>query len=315
MKAFILEEGGAPEALQLRQVPEPEPAADELLVRVKAISINPVDVKTRQGKALFAKLKEDGPVILGWDISGEVIRTGPAVTGFSVGQEVFGMVRFPGHGKAYAEYVAAPAGHFALKPSSINHKEAAAATLAALTAWQVLVHQAQVRPGERVLIHAAAGGVGHFAVQIARHLGASVSGTASTANHEFLRRLGAEELIDYRSAAFEEAAAPFDVILDAVGGDHLARSLKALKPGGRLVSILGMPEALSQQATAEGKKAWGYLVQSSGTDMAELSSLLQDGRLRAEVAASYPFADMAEAHRQVETGHTRGKVVVTLNGQ
>lgn len=202
MKAIILKEQGGIENLEISEIPEPQPGPKEVLVKVYAISVNPVDIKTRKGGALYGSLKQDGDVILGWDVSGEVTVVGAEVTKFMVGDAVFGMVNFPGHGKAYAEYVTVPEEHLALKPVNSSHAEAAAATLAALTAWQVLVHEANIQKGQHLLMHAAAGGVGHYAVQIARHFGATVSGTASAANAAYLKELGVENVIDYTSENF-----------------------------------------------------------------------------------------------------------------
>ncbi len=204
MKAIILKEAGGPENLEITEVPIPTANKGEVLVKVKAISINPVDIKTRKGLALYGKLQEDKPIILGWDIAGEVVEVGEGVTTLEIGDEVFGMINFPGHGKAYAEYVTAPAEQLAEKPEFISTQEAVAGTLAALTAWQVLIDEAKLQPGERVLIHAAAGGVGHFAVQIAKYLGAYVIGTASDPNYDFVKELGADEFVDYKQVRFED---------------------------------------------------------------------------------------------------------------
>jgi NADPH:quinone reductase-like Zn-dependent oxidoreductase len=202
MKAIILKDFGGVEQLELTELPTPVIGEGEVLVQIKAISINPVDVKTRAGKGAAGKLKGESPMILGWDIAGIV--TESRAEEFEAGDEVFGMVNFPGHGRAYAEYVAAPADQLALKPTTVNFESAAAATLAALTAWQAFSDHGRLRAGQRVLIHAAAGGVGHFAVQIARHIGAYVIGTASAENKEFVLGLGANECIDYKTERFEE---------------------------------------------------------------------------------------------------------------
>src|SRR3954468_15509963 len=228
MKAIILREAGGPENLVVTDIPVPSVKEGEVLVKVKAISINPVDIKTRKGLSFYNKLREDGPVILGWDIAGEVVEVGPGVTTLEEGDEVFGMVNFPGNGSAYAEYVTAPANHLAERAELVTAQEAVAGTLAALTAWQVLIDQANVQPGERVLIHAAAGGVGHYAVQIAKYLGAFVIGTASDANYDFVKELGADEFIDYTQGPFEDAINDIDVVFDTVGGANPLRSLKVL---------------------------------------------------------------------------------------
>ncbi|WP_217603693.1 NADP-dependent oxidoreductase [Chitinophaga sp. GbtcB8] len=311
MKAIIVAQPGGVENLIHTQTDTPVIGDNEVLVQVKAISINPVDVKSRQGKGMYGRLKAFSPLILGWDISGVV--TASSSPQFKAGDEVFGMVNFPGHGKAYAEYVAAPAAHLALKPASISHAEAAAATLAPLTVWQTLVQFGQVKAGQRVLIHAAAGGVGHYAVQIAKHLGAYVIGTSSAVNRDFVLSLGADEHIDYRSQQFEQVVSNIDFVLDAIGGDHIDRSLEVIKPGGTLVSIpSGLSEQVTEKAKSKGIRGAFILVQSSGEDMKALADLLAQGQLRSHVSQTFAFADMDKAHLQVESGRTVGKVVVEI---
>ncbi len=313
MKAVILTEAGAPENLVLQQIEKPQPKADEVLIAVKAISINPVDTKTRKGGALYVSLKDDSPVVLGWDVAGDVASVGAEVTVFKEGDKVFGMINFPGHGKAYAEYATAPAAHLAHLPDSNNYEEAAATTLTALTAWQVLVHQASLQPGQRVLIHAAAGGVGHFAVQIARHLGAEVIGTASAANADFLKSIGVSQTIDYTSEDFWQVVKDIDVVLDTMGGDTALKSVDVLKKGGALISIVGgAKETVVSLAKDKGIIAKNYLVHSSGEDMKSLAALLQSGEIKPTVSHRYSLEQIADAHRQIETGKTRGKVVVNV---
>ncbi|MHC2993265.1 oxidoreductase [Pontibacter sp. HJ8] len=314
MKAYLLEKPGAPENLQLGKIEKPALQKNEVLVKVRAISINPVDAKTREGKSLYNTLKETPPVILGWDISGEVVAVGEAVSFFQPGDEVFGMVNFPGHGRAYAEYVAAPEAHLAHKPANVPHHEAAAATLAALTAWQVLVHEAKIQPGQHVLIHAAAGGVGHFAVQIAKYFKATVIGTASSENHDFLRNMGADEQIDYHDFNVEDVVMDMDIVLDSLGEENTRRSLKTLKDGGKIISILGgAKEEVQALAKKRNIEAKNYLVHSSGEDQAKIADLLGQGLLQSHVSHVYDFSEMAKAHEQVETHKTRGKVVVTVS--
>lgn len=313
MQAIVLNEPGGPEQLEYTNLPVPVPGADEVLIKVKAISLNPVDVKTRAGKGLYGRFRSFNPLILGWDISGEVTQTGSAVTQFSVGDAVFGMVNFPGHGQAYAAYVTAPAAHLAIKPANISHEEAAGATLAALTAYQALVHHAQVQPGQKLLVHAAAGGVGHYAVQMAKHLGLTVVGTSSAANRDFVLQLGADTHIDYHASAFEALVNDADLVLETIGGEQTFRSLKTLKTGGSLIHIpSGLPEGAEEAATAAGVKAYFFLVQSSGEDMREIARLLEQGVIKSHIAKTYPFQEMAQAHAHVDTGRTVGKVVVTL---
>ena len=312
MRTILLNQPGDVENLILSEIPTPEIAANEVLVKVKAISINPVDIKSRKGLGVYGKIKENPQVILGWDISGVVVKIGSDVVRFKVGDELFGMVNFPGHGKAYAEFVAAPSEHLAIKPKELSHGEAAAGTLAALTAWQVLVDQAKVKAGETVLIHAAAGGVGHFAVQISKNLGAKVIGTSSSTHAEFLKEIGLDQHLDYTQVKFEEALKDVDVVLDPIGGDNLVKSLAVLKKGGRLVSIVGMSDEIKQLAEQQGKTAFAYLVHSNGKDMEALAELYKKGAVKPFVSHKFSFNEINKAHKQVETGRTRGKVVVEL---
>jgi NADPH:quinone reductase-like Zn-dependent oxidoreductase len=314
MKAIILKEAGGTENLVSTEIPIPSPKKGEILVKVRAISINPVDIKTRKGAGLYNSLKNDQPVILGWDVSGDVIELGEDVTSVEEEEEVFGMINFPGHGKAYAEYIVAPANHFADKPDQITHAEAAASTLAALTAWQVLTQQLKVQASEKLVIHAAAGGVGHFAVQIAKYLGAYVIGTGSDANYDFVKELGADDYVDYKNEKFEEVIKDADAVFDTVGGDNPVRSLDVLKKGGRLVAIAGgVTDEVKKEAETKGVKAWAYLVQSNGDDMEQLAELLEAGTIKPYISKTYSLDQIGEAHKQIETGRTRGKIVIDLN--
>jgi NADPH:quinone reductase-like Zn-dependent oxidoreductase len=310
MKAIIIQSPGDVEHLEYVELESPAIGPDQVLVRVKAISINPVDVKTRAGKGVYGRIKDQSPLIIGWDISGVVTETRSGA--FKVGDEVFGMVNFPGHGKAYAEFVAAPASQLALKPANISHEEAAAATLTALTAWQAMVKNAKVQPGAKVLIHAAAGGVGHHAVQIAKHLGAHVTGTSSAANKDFVLSLGADAHIDYHHYDWHNHPEEFDFVLDAVGGDTIDKSLEVTKKGGTVISIpTGLNEAVTGKAKAKGVNGYFMLVQSDGADMQQIASLLESGIVRSHISKTFSFDQMAEAHLQLESGRTVGKVVVT----
>ena len=300
--------------MKLAELEIPQPDFNEVLVKVNAFSINPVDIKTRSGKALYGQLKDEEPLILGWDISGEAVSVGKEVAGIEVGDQVFGMVNFPGHGKAYSEYVAVPYHHLAKKPANITHEEAAASTLAALTAWQVLTDQLQVKAGERVLIHAGAGGVGHYAIQLAKHFGAYVITTASAANASFVRELGADEHIDYTRTRFEEVLTGVDVVFDTVGGDISMRSLKVLKDAGRVLAIAGgITEEVKRLAEERNIRALTYLVHSDGNDMQSLAELLESGVVKAHVSRVFSHSDIAEAHRQIESGKTKGKLVVKFD--
>lgn len=313
MKAVILKAAGGAENLKIQEIKKPSIQKTEVLVKTKALGINPVDIKSRNGKAQYGQISKEPPIILGWDLSGEVVAVGEEVTKFKIGDEVFGMINFPGHGKAYAEYVAAPEAHLALKPAGISHQEAAAATLAALTAWQVLVHQAGIQAGQHVLIHAAGGGVGHFAVQIAKHLGAHVTGTASGSKSGFLQKLGIDRHIDYTQEDFEASGREFDMVLDPIGGETTRKSLNVLRDGGTLISIVGsVKEELQEQAKERNIEVSNYLVHSSGSDMEELAKLLESGTLEAEISHIFNFNLIADAHQQIESGKTKGKVVIHM---
>ena len=314
MKAIILNEAGGAGNLQTATVAVPAIQDHEVLVQVKAISINPVDVKARANEATLTWLMEqERPAILGWDISGIVTEVGAAVTGFNPGDAVFGMVNFPGKGHGYAEYVAADAAHLTHKPGNISHEEAAAATLAALTAWQVLA-AAKLNKGQSVLIHAAAGGVGHYAVPIAKYLGAYVIGTSSAGNKDFVLSLGADEHIDYATTAFETVVKDADFVFDTMAGDTLNRSIDAVKPGGTVITIPSgnIPQTDKDKAAAKGVNLFFLIVQSNGDDMKTLADLLEKGILKSHVSQTFAFENMKAAHEAVETGKTKGKIVVTL---
>jgi len=313
MKAVILKGFGGVENLETKEIEVPSIADNEVLVKVRSFSINPVDIKTRLGRGQAQRLKEYNPIILGWDVSGTVIETGKLVTSFRKGDEVFGMINFPGHGRAYAEYAAAPESHLALKPSGVTHEDAAAASLAALTAWQILKEKVRIAPGNRVLIHAAAGGVGHYAVQMAKHLGAYVTGTASSANRDFVLGLGASQHIDYNEQPFENIASNMDFVLDSMGGEYIDRSLNVLKPGGIIISIpSGASESVKEKAAARGLTGDTFRVQSDGRNMKEIADMLDKGIVKSHVSRIFGFDDIRAAHLQIESGKTRGKIVISL---
>ena len=314
MKALVIKGHGGLEVFEFQDIPIPTPKANEVLVKVKAVSINPVDVKTRKGKGIAGRLKSENPVVLGWDISGEVTEVGGEAGKFKVGDKVFGMVNFPGHGKAYAEFVAAPEDQLTKKPANISHEEAAAATLAALTAWQAIVDNARVQSGQKVLIHAASGGVGHYAVQIAKHLGAYVTGTSSGKNKSFVLGMGADEHIDYTIENFEDIKENQDFVLDAIGGDNIDKSLQVIRPGGTLISIpSGLNEHVTEKAKANNINGYFILVESNGNDMDKIAGLLEDGTLKSHIHKVFDFDEMELAHSQIESGRTVGKVIVTIS--
>ncbi|MES5817544.1 NADP-dependent oxidoreductase [Streptomyces sp. RG80] len=310
MRAISQDVLGGPEVLKETEAERPQPRANEVLVRVRAAGVNPTDWKHRATGGFLG----EPPFVLGWDVSGVVEAVGIGVARFQPGDEVFGMLSYPyGHG-SHAEYVTAPARTFAHKPASIDHAAAGALPLVSLTAWQALVEYADVRPGQRVLVHAAAGGVGHVAVQIAKARGAYVIGTASAGKHEFLRGLGVDEAIDYRETDFAEAVKDVDVVLDTLGGDTSVRSLRVLRPGGLVVSILpvGSPEFF-EEAERLGVRALRMLVDASHSGMKAIAELVEAGKLRPAIAGTFPLADAAEAHALGDTGRTTGKLVLTMD--
>jgi NADPH:quinone reductase-like Zn-dependent oxidoreductase len=310
MRAMRQEVHGGPEVLHEVTVPRPEPGISEILVRVRAAGVNPTDWKHRAGRRFLG----DPPYVLGWDVSGVVEQVGLGVTLFRPGDEVFGMLPYPHGAGSHAEFVTGPARAFVRKPASVDHVQAGAIPLAALTAWQCLVDVAELRAGERVLIHAAAGGVGHMAVQIAKALGAQVIGTASAPKHGTVMGLGADEMIDYRTTDFAEAVSDVDVVLDTLGGENQLRSLRTLKPGGRLVSTVPVPaEGLAAEAERLGVRAQVMLVEADQAGMSAVADLVETGRLRALIAEVFPLAEAAKAHAAGETNRTTGKLVLTVS--
>ncbi|MGV9818778.1 NADP-dependent oxidoreductase [Nocardia xishanensis] len=310
MRAISQDVLGGPEVLREVELPVPQPGPSEILVRVRATALNPTDWKHRAVSGLFLPAP---PFVLGWDVAGEVVATGYGVTVFAPGDEVFGMLPYPyGHGAA-AEYVTGPARAFARKPSNLNDVEAAAIPLAALTAYQALVDTANVRAGQRVLVHAAAGGVGHFAVQIAKSRGAYVIGTASAPNHPFLRELGVDEVIDYRTTDFTAAVRDIDVVVDPLGMESVLKSLRTVRPGGIVVSLLPCDAALlSAEAEKSSVRAVVMLVEADHAGMQALADMAAEGTLRPAIAGTFPLAEAAKAHALGDTGRTVGKLVLTV---
>jgi NADPH:quinone reductase-like Zn-dependent oxidoreductase len=310
MRAISQDAWGAADVLHEVQLERPQPLPTEVLVRVHAAGVNPTDWKSRShgGLGLWGK-----PPILGYDVSGVVEATGAGVTLFAPGDEVFGMPRFPHQAGAYAEYLTAPSRHLARKPPALSHVEAAALPLVGLTAWQALVDMAVVRPGQRVLIHAAAGGVGHLAVQIAKARDAYVIGSASPAKHDVVRKLGADEVIDYRAVDFLDAVRDIDVVIDPVGGDYVERSLATLRAGGILVTLPApLPEALVASAAARSLRAAYLLVEPDREGLAAIGELVAAGKLRPLIDRVFPLAEAAAAHAYGEQGRTTGKIVLSV---
>ncbi|MFJ9853026.1 NADP-dependent oxidoreductase [Streptomyces sp. NPDC101150] len=311
MRALSQDAAGAPDVLKVIKARRPVPGRGEILVRVHAAGVNPADWKIRE-RGVFANGARP-PFTLGFDVAGVVEAAGEGVTLFQAGDAVFGMPRFPHPAGAYAEYVAAPARHFAPCPRGLTHIEAGALPLASLTAWQALVDTAHVRPGQRVVIHAAAGGVGHLAVQIAKARGAYVIGTARAAKHELLRSLGADELIDYRTQDFAETLRDVDVVLDSLGGPNWARSLRTLRPGGTLVSIVPPDDTFpAKEAEAAGVRAVFMLVEPDHAGLREIAALVEAGRLHVIVDEVFPLEEADRAHASGETGRTTGKIVLSV---
>lgn len=310
MRVITQKTFGGPEVLEPVEQDRPEPGATEVLVRVVAAGVNPIDAYVRSGGA---PLLGEPPFTVGWDVSGVVEAVDPGVSRFKVGDEVFGMPYFPREAGAYAEYVVAPSRQLALKPAALDHVEAAALPLVGLTAWQALVDVADLRPGQRVLIHGAGGGLGHVAVQIAKARGAYVIGTASAGKHDFLRGLGADELIDHRTVDFTEAVRDVDVVLETVGGDYAQRSFRVLRPGGLLVTAVERLNAdLPAQAAAAGVRSAAVAVEPDHVGLERLSELAAAGRLHPFVQQTFDLADAAKAHELIGTGRVQGKLVLTV---
>jgi len=299
---------GGPEVLHEVEIPKPELGVSQILVRVHAAGLNPTDWSHRA----FPIFLGPPPFTLGWDVSGVVEATGFGVTLFKPGDEVFGMLPYPHGVGSHAEYVAAPTRAFASKPENVDHVQAAALPLAALTAWQALNDTARLQAGQRVLIHAAAGGVGHLAVQIAKARGAYVIGTASARHHDLVRGLGADELIDYNTTDFATAVRDADMVLETVGGDYPMRSLRTLRPGGLLVALLPFPPEVREEANKAGVSAQVMLVEHDHGGMTAIADLVTAGKLSPVIAGIFPLADAAKAHELGETRHVAGKLVLTM---
>ncbi len=307
MRAVVQNSFGGPEILELVETERPEPLHGEVLVRVHASALNPVDAAVRSGA--FPLLGEP-PFGVGWDISGVVEQAAPGAR-FKVGDEVYGMPFFPRAANGYAEYVAAPSRQLARKPASIDHVHAAALPLAALTAWQGLVGLARLADGQRVLIHRAAGGVGHLAVQIAKARGAHVTALASAARHEFVRGLGADEVIDYQTTDFTQAVRDVDVVFDSTSQG--VRSLEVLRPGGTLVSITEhRDDELAAKTEQLGYRFAGVSVEPDYASLEAIAELVDAGRIAPHVESTFELAEAGKAHELIESGRVQGKVVLTV---
>ncbi|MDW7773533.1 MAG: NADP-dependent oxidoreductase [Desulfobulbaceae bacterium] len=308
MKAIRIHSHGGTEVLSYEDAPRPALHEDDVLIRVFAAGVNPVDWKIRGG---YMRDRIRLPLIPGWDVAGIIEEKGPAVKGLEIGDSVYSRPSILRDG-AYAEYIAVKASEVALKPESIDFIRAAAVPLAGLTAWQSLFDLAGLQSGQKILIHAAAGGVGHFAVQFARWAGAHVIATASARNHEFLKSIGAHETIDYNAAAFEDAVHDADVVLETMGGEVWQRSWKVLKKGGIMVSTLRGPEAGGEEAL--NKLCAHVFVQPDAVQLGEIAVLIDSGHVRPEIEGVFPLQEAARAHILNQAGHTRGKIVLAVAG-
>jgi NADPH:quinone reductase-like Zn-dependent oxidoreductase len=308
MKAIVVHEYGGPEVLKYENVSRPEPKEDQILIRVIAAGVNPVDGMIRSG--MFAKHEKAAfPMILGADIAGAVEKTGSKITKFKAGDPVFAYASLK-TGGGYAEYALAAEREVAPKPKSLSYVEAAAVPVVALTAWQALIDTAKLSAGETVLIHGGSGGVGTFAIQIAKARGAKVIATASTTNQDLLKQLGADIAIDYTKQKFEDVAKDVDVVLDSIGKDTLARSYGVVKKGGFIVSIVARPDR--SELDKHGIRGAALSVEPNSDELAEIGELIDQGKIKVIVSQTFPLSDAIKAQEQVATGHTRGKIVLKV---
>jgi NADPH:quinone reductase-like Zn-dependent oxidoreductase len=308
MKAVVMHAYGGPEMLKLEDAPRPEPKDDEILIRVVAASINPVDVAIRKGY-LAELIGNKFPLIPGMDAAGMVEKTGARISKFKVGDAIYAFFTLASEG-GYAQFAVAKESEAAVKPKTVTYAQAAAVPAAASTAWQVLVDTAKVTAGQTVLIHGGSGGVGHFAIQIAKARGAKVIATASTANQDFLKQMGADQAVDYTKIKFEEVVKDVDVVLDTVGRDTLKRSYGVVKKGGIIVSIVDEPE----QAALDAHGIRGVTLRSTpkASVLEELTRLIDAKKITPVVSQAFPLAEVVKAQEQIATRHTRGKIVLQV---
>jgi NADPH:quinone reductase-like Zn-dependent oxidoreductase len=307
MRAICLRSFGGPDRLEVRDIPRPQPGPGEILIEVHAASVNPVDYKIRSGK-YPAVTEEQLPKVLGRDISGVVVARGAAVTDFEEGDEVYAML--DGGPGGYAEYVTVPARLCALKPKTLDYAQAAAVPLAAITAWQGLFDYGDLIAGQKVLIHGGAGGVGHFAIQFAKAREALVATTVSAQDKSFVRSLGADQAIDYKSERFEDLISEVDLVFDLVAGDTQERSWAVLRDGGAMVSTLAKPS--ERQAMTHHARATNYVAHPDAAELAAIATLIDAGKVRPHIQAKYPLEAAAAAQEQLEHAHTQGKIVLEV---
>lgn len=307
MKAVRISTFGGPEVLELVDIEKPEPGEEEVLIRVRAASVNPVDYKIRSG--IYPVVKQDQlPKVLGRDVAGEIERCGQAVRNLEVGDTVYAML--DGGPGGYAEYVTVKADLVAPKPGQLDYRAAAAVPLVGLTAWQGLFDHGHLQAGQSVLIHGGGGGVGHLAVQFAKARGATVATTVAAEDMEFVKELGADQVIDYRRERFEEQVHDVDLVLDLVGGETQERSWAVLRDGGTMISSLARPSA--EKARAHHVEAGIFIAQPDRDELIEIGRLIDEGRVHPHVAAVFQFKDVRDAQVQLEQGHTQGKVVLQM---
>jgi NADPH:quinone reductase-like Zn-dependent oxidoreductase len=306
-------EWGSLDTLKLVEVPRPEPLPTEVLVRVKAVGVNPIDYHTAVGRGYMHALTL--PHIPGWDISGVVEEVGFGTNRFVVGDQVFGFPRFPRAAGGYAEYVAVPSRQLALKPANIGFEEAAAVALTGLTAWQMLAEVAEVGPRTKVLVNGAAGGVGHLAVQIAKSLGAYVIAVAREEKHKLVQRLGADRVIDYTTSVVTDEVNDADVVIELAGGDATIPMLRALHKGGLLISARKLPHIseIQEAASRLGVRAVSFVAEPDYPALEQLATLIRDGKLKTEVTAVLPLDRAVEALEKIPQGHLVGKTVLKVS--
>jgi NADPH:quinone reductase-like Zn-dependent oxidoreductase len=311
MKAIVVHDYGGPEVLKYEDVPRPEPKDDQILVRVIAAGVNPVDGLIRSG--MFAKYEKAAfPMILGADIAGVVEKAGSKITKFRTGDPVYAYISLKNSG-GYAEYAVATEGEASPKPKSLTYVEAATVPVVSLTAWQALIDTAKLSKGQTVLIHGGSGGVGSFAIQIAKERGAKVIATASTPNQDLLKQLGADVAIDYTKTKFEDVAKDVDVVLDSIGKDTLARSYGVVKKGGFIVTLVARVD--QAELDKHGIRGASLSVKPDSNELAEIGKLIDENQIKVVVSQTFPLADAAKAQEQVATGHTRGKIVLKIADQ
>jgi NADPH:quinone reductase-like Zn-dependent oxidoreductase len=308
MKAIVIHEYGGPEVLKYEDLPRPEPKEDQILVRVIAAGVNPVDGMIRSG--MFAKNGKGAfPMVLGGDVAGVVEKVGNKVTKFKAGDPVFAYVSLDSDG-GYAQYAVVPERDAAPKPKSLTYVDAAAVPIVALTAWQALIDTAKLNAGQTVLVHGGSGGVGSFAIQIAKARGAKVIATASTANQDLLKQLGTDVAVDYTKQKFEDVAKDVDVVLDSIGKDTLARSYGVVKRGGIIVSLVARPDPAELEK--HGIRGAALSVDPNSEELSQIGKLIDEKKIRVIVSQTFPLSEAAKAQSQVATGHTRGKIVLKV---